>query len=360
VFEAEWAVTAHWLMGKAAAYVLAPFQSQDAFLEAVSGAVTAVTSLKSKTGWLYLLTAVLIAVPVYRFERRKALVRATSFFRFLFPREIYLHRSAIVDYKYVALDRTIKMIVYTPLITGLSVLVYKASVAVFAWLPALGLSPAAVLAGTIAVPILVVVIGDLGFFLSHYLMHRIPVLWCFHEVHHSAEVLTPVTVYRMHPVEELVTNMVAGFLAGIGAAVYTSATKNQVSLPTMLGVNVVQFLFFSVAFQLRHTHVWLSYGRYLSWIFISPAQHQIHHSTDPKHWDKNYGFIFAVWDAMLGSLYVPKAREMLRFGVPNANPDDFSSVARLYFLPFAKAARRMGRAAPQGSNLGGAVSRQGS
>ena len=111
----------------------------------------------------------------------------------------------------------------------------------------------------------------------------------------------------------------------------------------MFGVSVIQFVFFSFAFPLRHSHIWLSYGPVLSWIFISPAQHQIHHGTDPKHWDENFGFILIVWDAVFGALFVPKARETLRLGVPNADPRDFSSVPRLYFLPFAKAARWLQR-----------------
>ena len=64
----------------------------------------------------------------------------------------------------------------------------------------------------------------------------------------------------------------------------------------------------------------------------------IHHSLDAKHWSKNYGFIFAVWDGLFGSLYVPRSREILRLGVPS-DSRDFSSVTKLYFLPFAKAAR---------------------
>jgi sterol desaturase/sphingolipid hydroxylase (fatty acid hydroxylase superfamily) len=324
---------------KMAGYVLAPFQSREVFLSSVSGAITAFSNLQSKTGWLYLLTSILIASIIYALEKRRGSIRSISLTQFLFPREIYLHRSAIVDYKFVAIDLTIKLVVYTPLISGFGMLVYKAAAAPFAGLSALGLPLEGVLAGTIAIPILTIVLADFAFFLSHYLMHKIPVLWYFHEVHHSAEVLTPVTVYRTHPVEDLINAIVAALIAGIGAAAYTSATGNEINLPTMFGLNVIQFVFFSLAFQLRHSHIWFSYGPVLSWIFISPAQHQIHHSTDPKHWDRNFGFMFAFWDAIFGSLYIPRTRETLHIGVPNADPRDFSSVPKIYFLPFAKAVR---------------------
>ena len=339
--------TIDWFLEKSAGYVLASFQSWDTFLAAISGAVQAVADVQSQTGWLSLLTSLLIALIIYVVERRRGSAGLVSIAKFLFPREIYLHRSVIADYKFVAIDLTIKVVVYTPLIAGFSMLVYRAAAASFAGLSTL-VPLEGMLSGTIAVPIIAVVAADFGAFLAHYLVHRSPFLWYFHEIHHSAEVLTPATVYRTHPVNTLVNAVVAAFIAGIGAAFYTATTGSVVNLPTMFGINVVQFAYHSFAFQLRHTHIWLSYGPVLSWIFISPAQHQIHHSTDPKHWDKNYGFMFAFWDAIWGSLYIPRARETLHFGVPDADPQDFSTVSKLYFLPFVKAARwlqrRVGRA----------------
>lgn len=323
---------------KVASYVLAPFQSLETFLVSVSGAISAFSDLQSKTAWLYLLTSAAIAAALYVVDRRNGSA-PPPLREFLMPSKVYLHRSAIVDYKFVAVDLTIKLAVYTPLITGFAYLVYKATAAPLAGVFGERLPVDRIMGGTPAIPVLAILAGDFAFFLSHYLMHKVRVLWYFHEVHHSAEVLTPVTVYRTHPVEDLVNGVVAAVISGTGSALYTSTTGNDVSLPAIFGINVIQFTFFSFAFQLRHSHIWLSYGPFLSRIFISPAQHQIHHSTDPKHWDKNFGFMLAIWDGMFGCLYVPKERETLQVGIPGADPHDFSSVAKLYFLPFAKAAR---------------------
>jgi sterol desaturase/sphingolipid hydroxylase (fatty acid hydroxylase superfamily) len=89
--------------------------------------------------------------------------------------------------------------------------------------------------------------------------------------------------------------------------------------------------------------VWFSYGPLLSKLFISPAQHQIHHSSARKHWDKNFGFIFAFWDLFFRSLYVPKEREELTFGLGEGRQEDiqYRSVTALYLLPFKKAYRRI-------------------
>ena len=90
---------------------------------------------------------------------------------------------------------------------------------------------------------------------------------------------------------------------------------------------------------LRHTNVWVSFG-FLNWLIISPAQHQIHHSRDPKHWDKNFGYMLAVWDLLFHTLSVPRLRENLKFGIQGQDHSEFSSIAKLYFQPFSKVLRK--------------------
>ena len=47
------------------------------------------------------------------------------------------------------------------------------------------------------------VASDFTRYWLHRFMHTVPLLWKFHKVHHSAKVLTPVTFYRVHPVENI-------------------------------------------------------------------------------------------------------------------------------------------------------------
>ena len=61
--------------------------------------------------------------------------------------------------------------------------------------------------------------------------------------------------------------------------------------------------------------------------------------ADPRHRDKNFGEKFALWDALFGTLYVPKEREILQVGLQNADPREFATVRQLYFLPFRNAFR---------------------
>lgn len=327
---------------KAAQTLLDPFRSWGSVLDALSGIPRALTELGSRTAWLYLLSSAVVACILYWIRKRTARIEAGLSLRtFLCPPEVYRNRSAIVDYQYVAIDLTISALIYAPLMSGIAWLLYKVIHPLATRAIALDLSAVDSLTRGIVLTAATVVVADLGLFVSHYLMHRVPILWSFHQVHHSAEVLTPVTVYRHHPVDGLINACVASVLGALGASTYAAIRGSDVNVITIYGVNIVTFLFFAAAFQLRHSHIWLSYGPVLDRVFISPAQHQIHHSIDPKHWNKNFGFIFATWDLLVGSLYVPRRRETLQYGIPGADPQDFSSVAKLYFLPFAKAARTL-------------------
>jgi sterol desaturase/sphingolipid hydroxylase (fatty acid hydroxylase superfamily) len=294
--------------------------------------------LQSKTAWLYLLTSGLIASVIYLWQRRGRQSTLTLW-RFLFPSEVFLHRSAIVDYKFVAFDLTFRAVLYSPLFAVATAAAYKVVTLLIGWSGVQTLRPGEALASTVLAPVIVFIATDFCLFFAHYLMHKVPALWPFHEVHHSAEVLTPVTVYRVHPVEELINGFVAAVILGGGAAIYSAAEHTTFSIPTLLGVNIVSFLFFTFAFHLRHSHVWLSYGPWVSRLLISPAQHQIHHSSDPKHFDKNFGFMLAIWDVVFRTLYVPRGRETLRLGVAGVGPEEYATVKDLYFRPFSKSTR---------------------
>jgi sterol desaturase/sphingolipid hydroxylase (fatty acid hydroxylase superfamily) len=74
---------------------------------------------------------------------------------------------------------------------------------------------------------------------------------------------------------------------------------------------------------------------------MSPAHHQIHHSRDPRHHGRNFGKFLAVWDRMLGTLYVPSREpEALAFGLGPGEDEAFESLWNCYVLPFRRAFAR--------------------
>lgn len=85
--------------------------------------------------------------------------------------------------------------------------------------------------------------------------------------------------------------------------------------------NMILVLFIHTYVHLQHSHVCISFQGLFGRVFISPAHHQVHHSADPKHFNKNFRSCLALWDWMFGTLYVPaKTREALTFGFPG-DPD---------------------------------------
>jgi len=178
-------------------------------------------------------------------------------------------------------------------------------------------------------------VADLGFYLHHLAFHKIPFLWEFHKVHHSAEVLTPLTDYRAHPLEMLTVGIATGIMLGLAQGIFGYITASTPSVVTLTGMNLVFFLYYLSGYSLRHSHFWISYGPVFSKVFISPAQHQIHHSSAEKHWDKNFGGVFALWDWLFGTLYLPKSKEELVFGIGSETPK-YRNPVQLFTRPFEK------------------------
>ncbi len=311
----------------------------------------------SRIYYLYLATSALLALVAYVVvERSHAAEEAAErgeepppgFLAWLFTKRVWMHRSAFQDYKIFVVNGLVyygliaQAMISTPaIINGL----HGSLTRTFGELDAPVLASGWSIAAYTAVSVLAF---DFAVFLAHWTMHKVPTLWHFHKVHHSAEVLNPMTLFRMHPVDLFITSFLATLFGGLGLGGLFYLTQQTPQEYSILGLNVVIFAFYMLGYNLRHSQVWLSYPAWLSHILVSPAQHQIHHSSDRRHFDSNMGLIFAFWDWMFGTLYVPKQREKLTYGIdgPKANP--FDSVWDFYFKPFVWAGRSVARALPEG------------
>jgi sterol desaturase/sphingolipid hydroxylase (fatty acid hydroxylase superfamily)/creatinine amidohydrolase/Fe(II)-dependent formamide hydrolase-like protein len=294
--------------------------------------------------WVYLLWAVLIAGVVFiRSAPGKASL--TTFLRFAFPSSIYWSRSARVDYGWFLLCRPILALLLAPTLVLFAPAISEAMThGLRTSLPGLQDSLQSSYPMIAVFTIVAIVVSDFSGFLAHTLQHRVPFLWEFHKVHHSAESLTPITVYRMHPVDDILVLVFGGLGLAATTALFQFMTVGPLNIVSAFGMNVFALAFFLFGSNLRHTHLWIDYGPHISRILISPAQHQIHHSQDPVHRDRNMGFIFAFWDRLFGSLYVPQTRESIRFGIGDGEEREFSNPFKLFWLPFYNVFRRRGPA----------------
>jgi sterol desaturase/sphingolipid hydroxylase (fatty acid hydroxylase superfamily) len=294
----------------------------------------------------YVASFLVISLALYLFSRKQssgAPHEQQSLWSFLFPRSVFLHRSAIVDYKFYVVNRVFSFL----FMSGLGgVGAFAGAIIAFGLQKLFGpvttiWSESTMTVFGIIYFLTLALAADLGFFLSHYLHHKSKFFWEFHKVHHSAEVLTPITNYRFHPMEKIVMVTITGSVAGFAIGVFLHVFGEQLSTPTFLRVtfvNVGVITFVSLLFaNHRHSHIWLSWGPALEHIFISPAQHQMHHSCEDRHIDTNFGLQFALWDWMAGTLYVPHGKESFAMGLQDREHEQYQSVLRLYFLPFRKA-----------------------
>jgi sterol desaturase/sphingolipid hydroxylase (fatty acid hydroxylase superfamily) len=161
------------------------------------------------------------------------------------------------------------------------------------------------------------VIYDFSQYWSHRIFHR-SALWSLHAVHHSAEVLTPLTTYRQHPLAGLITAAFHSVVLGVGMGLVVGALAPDMGFAEIAGANAVVVLLNATIVNLHHSQMHVSFGPIIERILISPAQHQIHHSRDPRHFNCNYGIVLAVWDWMFGTLYLVREKEDLRFGLDGA------------------------------------------
>jgi sterol desaturase/sphingolipid hydroxylase (fatty acid hydroxylase superfamily) len=133
--------------------------------------------------------------------------------------------------------------------------------------------------------------------------------------------MTPFTAYRTHPLELVYSVAGTALLVGLVQGVLVGGTGIEVSPAEIAGVNTFSILT-NLAFKtLHHSHVYLSFGPVFERILISPAQHQIHHSDDPAHYNRNYGSSLALWDWLFGTLYVIGGEEDLAFGLSGAEDE---------------------------------------
>jgi len=258
------------------------------------------------------------------------------FLAYCFPRAVWTHPSAVLDYKLFVMNRLLGPLIPFSTIGLTAALSY--------WLAKflnthLGVFPHSLPwnAWSIgAVSIVYIVVGDFLEFVLHWAQHRIPVLWRLHRVHHSAETLTPITLFRVHPFLDVFFNkpMRAGMLGVLGGVLFYLFFQGNGRPVVLVPLVTFQMLFNVLGSNLRHSHIWLSYGWVASHVFVSPAMHQIHHSIAPEHLYKNLGVSFSVWDWLFGTLYIPRQREQLTFGLEAGASQAHPSLWKVYTEPF--------------------------
>ena len=285
-----------------------------------------------------LLTSLLLAIGAYFYYQRKGRLGPTTSLRnmlaYLFPKRIWTHKSSVVDYEIIFFNAVLYVFITVPFLVYFAVLTESVTslwVRGFGEMTPVAWSHASIL---VAYTLVLIFFDDFIRFFQHWLFHKVPLFWSFHKVHHSAIVLTPFTNYRNHPVESFIFHCRRIFTYSVVTGSFLYLVGDNISLLDVFYVATARKIFNHVGSNLRHTHIWISWGNFMEHIFISPAQHQIHHSDAPEHLDRNMGSAFALWDWMFGTLVLAGEPKDLVLGLGDEQNMRFSGFWGNIAMPF--------------------------
>ena len=272
-------------------------------------------------------------ISYLRFARRRKTFHPRAFVRFLFKKSVWLHSSALLDYKLYFLNMVFMAFMLGFFATSLQ---FWADLTESV-LGALFGHPAETFAmswGVIAfITVVLLLAMDLGYWLCHFAMHKSACLWEFHKVHHSALVMTPATEFRQHPVELILFPNVTGLTIGVAYALATHWLGTGTTSLAVSGYGVIVCAHIFTFHHLRHSHINLPFTGIMGKLLHSPAHHLIHHSDNRLHFDRNLGYILSVWDWLAGTLHAPKPGERVTLGIGHEGAD-YDTVANVFWLPF--------------------------
>lgn len=168
------------------------------------------------------------------------------------------------------------------------------------------------------------VLDFFGGWAVHITEHKLKLLWRFHVVHHADNNVDVTTGLRHHPIESMLRG--GFFFMGIflsGAPMYAVMIYQTI---------LVLFTAFT------HANISLprAMDKALSWVFVSPNMHKVHHHWQQPYTDSNYGAVLSIWDRLFGT-YEELEPSQIKYGLdryyPNEQDENFIMLMR---KPFGK------------------------
>ncbi|PPL04333.1 sterol desaturase family protein [Parapedobacter indicus] len=165
---------------------------------------------------------------------------------------------------------------------------------------------------------------DYSNYLWHILLHKLPVLWRFHLVHHCDLDLDITTAFRFH------------FGELVGSVLFRGAAV------VLIGASPVAVLIYEIAFeaatQFHHSNLKMPFRleKTLNFLVVTPRMHGIHHSVVKRETDSNYAIVFSVWDRIHRTVRLNVPQNRIITGVPSYADESELTIGRLFKLPFTK------------------------
>ncbi len=163
-------------------------------------------------------------------------------------------------------------------------------------------------------------IGDLFFYLYHRVMHTW-FFWQVHKLHHMDEELDALTSKR----DSLLDAFIATALMQVPMTILFKMHHFGA-----LQAGVVLAFYSTLHNCFIHSNTRIGFGK-LSFLYVSPQFHRIHHSRLEKHYDKNLTASFPIWDLVFGTYYAPGKDEYPPTGVEGES--SIHSVVQFQLMP---------------------------
>ena len=138
---------------------------------------------------------------------------------------------------------------------------------------------------------------DFIYYWIHRAEHTVNMLWASHMVHHSATHFSFTTAVRMPWMEALYKPLIALWAPLLGFHPAISAAIGALVL---------------IVGQFHHTELGRG-GGLLGKVFVTPSAHRVHHGSNERYLDKNFGGLLIIWDRMFGT-YEPET-EAVTYGL---------------------------------------------
>ncbi|MDV6277928.1 sterol desaturase family protein [Rhodococcus erythropolis] len=179
-----------------------------------------------------------------------------------------------------------------------------------ALLVAASITPFHLPSGNIGIWILTLILADLAYYGAHRAQHRIRILWANHSIHHSSQHFNTSAGFRLPPLF---------FLTILNKAVYIPLALIGIPPPMILTAELIILLY---QFPI-HTEQIRMLWRPIEFVFNTPSHHRVHHGSNKKYLDKNYGGIFIIWDRLFNSY--AHEDEVAQFGLTK-NVDTYNPI----------------------------------
>ncbi len=163
----------------------------------------------------------------------------------------------------------------------------------------------------------------IGAYFIHWTEHKVKWMWKFHLVHHSDTTVDVTTGLRHHPGETV-------FRIG-----FTILAVMIVGAP--IGIIMLYQTLSGLFAHITHANINLPKGldKALSYLFITPLMHKVHHHYTQPLTDTNYGNIFSIWDRIFGTFASVEDMKELKYGIDtHMAADENDRLSNLLAIPF--------------------------